>query len=65
MVYTSLNISSDDALNGTTALNMYALAQGSKVLRVHDVKEASQSIELYKLIRDSDKEICAESTLYE
>lgn len=56
MIYSNLGISADDALNGTTALNMYALAKGAKVLRVHDVREAVQTVELFKLIRNSDKD---------
>lgn len=36
------------ALNGTTVLNTIALLNGAKVLRVHDVKEAMQSIALVK-----------------
>lgn len=47
MIYKTLNCTPQEALNGTTALNMYALTQGAKILRVHDVKEASETIELY------------------
>ena len=36
------------ALNGTTVLNTLALANGASILRVHDVKEAKQAIELWK-----------------
>ncbi len=36
------------ALNGTTVLNTIALMNGADILRVHDVKEAKQSVELYK-----------------
>lgn len=47
MIYKTLNITVDKALNGTTALNMVALMEGAKILRVHDVKEACETIELY------------------
>ncbi|MEQ8359692.1 MAG: dihydropteroate synthase [Cytophagales bacterium] len=47
MIFKSLGIEADGALNGTTALNMLALAQGANLLRVHDVKEAKETIELY------------------
>jgi dihydropteroate synthase len=47
MVWRTLNIQVEDALNGTTALNMLALANGADILRVHDVKEAVQCIKLY------------------
>lgn len=44
MIYKHLGISPEEALNGTTALNMIALQNGAKILRVHDVKEAKQCI---------------------
>lgn len=46
MIYKTLEISANEALNGTTALNMFALMQGANILRVHDVKEAKETIEL-------------------
>ena len=49
MIYKSLNIKPEEALNGSTALNMIALLQGASILRVHDVKEAAEAVELYKL----------------
>lgn len=48
MIWRTLNITADEALNGTTALNMYALTQGAKILRVHDVKEAMQTVRLFE-----------------
>lgn len=51
MIYKSLNISVDDALNGTTALNMLALQKGADILRVHDVKEAVECVKLFNLIK--------------
>jgi dihydropteroate synthase len=50
MIYKRLKITSDEALNGTTALNMVALINGASILRVHDVREAMQTVELYKQI---------------
>ena len=47
MIYKQLNIEPKDALNATTALNMVALQKGAKILRVHDVKEAKQVLDLY------------------
>jgi len=46
MIWKTLNISPDDALNGTTSLNTIALLKGANILRVHDVKEAMQAIRL-------------------
>jgi dihydropteroate synthase len=45
-IYKTLGITADEALNGTTVLNTLALQQGASILRVHDVKEAVQAIEL-------------------
>jgi dihydropteroate synthase len=47
MIYKTLNTTAEEAINGTTALNMLALVNGANLLRVHDVKEAKQTIELY------------------
>lgn len=46
MIWKTLNITPDDALNGTTTLNTVALLKGASILRVHDVKEAMQAIQL-------------------
>lgn len=51
MIYKKLEISAAEALNGTTALHMATLLNGADLLRVHDVKEAVQTIELFKAIR--------------
>ncbi|MEN0003951.1 MAG: dihydropteroate synthase [Bacteroidota bacterium] len=48
MIYKSLNITAADALNGTTALNMVALQQGARILRVHDVQAAVETIKLWQ-----------------
>jgi len=48
MIYTLLDTDAEGALNGTTAANMLALLGGASILRVHDVKEAFQTIEIYK-----------------
>jgi dihydropteroate synthase len=46
-IYKTLGVDAEDALNGTTALNMLALEQGASVLRVHDVKAASEAVKLW------------------
>lgn len=51
MIYKSLGTHASEALNGTTALHMAALLKGADILRVHDVKEALESITLYHKIR--------------
>jgi dihydropteroate synthase len=47
-IWKTLGISPDYALNGTTALNMAALMKGANILRVHDVKEARETIQLFE-----------------
>jgi dihydropteroate synthase len=47
MIWRSLDISPEESLNGTTALNMAALMNGATILRVHDVKEARQCVKLW------------------
>jgi dihydropteroate synthase len=46
MIYKKLGINSDESLNGTTVLNTLAILRGASILRVHDVKEAKQIIDL-------------------
>ncbi|MES2589407.1 MAG: dihydropteroate synthase [Bacteroidota bacterium] len=46
MIYKKLNITEEEALNGTTVLNTLALLKGAKIIRVHDVSEATQIIGL-------------------
>ena len=50
MIYKTLTITSEESLNGSTALHMVALQNGAKILRVHDVKEACQTIKLFSLV---------------
>ncbi|MEO6884207.1 MAG: dihydropteroate synthase [Bacteroidia bacterium] len=46
MIQNVLNISAAESLNATTSLNTIALLNGATILRVHDVKEAKQAVEL-------------------
>ena len=48
MIYKTLKISAQEALNGTTVLNTIALMKGADILRVHDVKEAVEAVKLVK-----------------
>jgi dihydropteroate synthase len=59
MVWKTLGITPDEALNGTTVLNTIALMKGADILRVHDVREAVQAVRLVEMIkaRDEKKEI--------
>ena len=46
MIYNLLDTTAEKALNGTTAINMMAVQNGAKILRVHDVKEAMECIKI-------------------
>ncbi len=48
MVYKTLGISAEAALNGTTALHSWALQKGAHILRVHDVAPAMECIQLFE-----------------
>lgn len=52
MIYKLLQIDATEALNGTSALHMVALQQGSKILRVHDVREANEVIQLWSQLEN-------------
>ena len=51
MIYKLLQIEVGDALNGTSVLNTVALQQGVQILRVHDVKEAHQAVQLIEKLK--------------
>lgn len=55
MVWKTLGISPDEALNGTSVINTFALMKNADILRVHDVKEAVQAIRLFKKIMENGK----------
>lgn len=50
MIHKSLGITANEALNGTTVLNTIALQKGANILRVHDVKEAMECVNLFNLV---------------
>jgi dihydropteroate synthase len=54
-IYQTLGITSAEALNGTTALHTIGLLNGASILRVHDVKEAVETIKLFESYVDADK----------
>jgi dihydropteroate synthase len=45
-IYKTLNITAEEALNGTTVLHTAGVLNGASILRVHDVKEAKEVIDL-------------------
>lgn len=52
MIYRTLGISAEESLNGTSILNTIALTKGADILRVHDVKEAVECVNLFQKLRE-------------
>ena len=53
MIYTPLDCSADEALNGTTVINTIALLQGAHFLRVHDVRAAAEAVKLTTMVMNN------------
>lgn len=51
MLYKTLGISANEALNATTSANTIALLNGANILRVHDVKEAAEAIKIVQQLK--------------
>jgi dihydropteroate synthase len=54
MIYKTLGTNAAQALNGTTALHAVALTKGANILRVHDVKEAVECVELIEALKQTE-----------
>lgn len=52
MIYKLLNETPEEALNGTTAVHAIALMKGAKILRVHDVKAAVETVRIFNALKD-------------
>lgn len=55
MIREVIETSPAESLNGTTALNMFALTKDIHILRVHDVKEAVQTVKLFNKIKNTNE----------
>lgn len=53
MIWRVLNITPEEALNGTTVLNTISLLKGAHILRVHDVKECVEVIKLTQALKNN------------
>lgn len=51
MIFSLLNTTAQEALNGTTVLNTIALMKGAAILRVHDVKECVEAVKIYNMMK--------------
>lgn len=56
MIYKFLKTTPEESLNGTTVLNTFSLLSGAHILRVHDVKEAADTVRLIDKINNPDKD---------
>ncbi|MDE7123444.1 MAG: dihydropteroate synthase, partial [Alistipes sp.] len=56
MIYRALGVSPAESLAGTVALGWECLRQGAAILRVHDVKEAVDTVRLFALYRRQERE---------
>lgn len=52
MVYKLLGGGPEDALNGTTTLHAIALMKGARILRVHDVKAATETVRIFQALKE-------------
>ena len=52
MIYRLLGTQPEDALNGTTVLNTMALMKGASILRVHDVKAATEAVRIVQAVKE-------------
>lgn len=53
MIWKFLGITPGEALNGTTVLNTVSLLKGAHILRVHDVKEAVETVRIVEKLKEA------------
>lgn len=53
MIWRTLGVTPEESLAGTVALGMAALMNGADILRVHDVREAADTVRLFQAMRDA------------
>ena len=53
MIYRLLDITPQEALSGTTVLDTICLLKGADILRVHDVKEAVETVRIVQAMRNN------------
>ena len=53
MIWRLLEITPQEALNGTTVLNTISLLKGAHILRVHDVREAVEAVKIVETMKMS------------
>lgn len=53
MIYRLFDVTPQEALNGTSILNTFALLHGAHILRVHDVREAVEAVKIVEKLKPS------------
>ena len=53
MISKTLDVKTEHALNGTTVANTIALMKGADILRVHDIREAKEAIQLVQMLKNA------------
>lgn len=61
MIYSLLGGTPQDALNGTTVLDTIALMKGADILRVHDVREAVETVTIVTAMRNAGTDLALPS----
>ena len=61
MIYKLLGGGPEDALNGTTAIHAISLQKGANILRVHDVKAATEVVRIMAAMQKNIKPSCQPS----
>lgn len=56
MIWKLLGVTPQEALNGTTVLNTISLLKGAHILRVHDVREAVETVRIVEALRAGKKD---------
>ncbi|MFA6832898.1 MAG: dihydropteroate synthase [Bacteroidaceae bacterium] len=54
MIYNLLGCTANEALNGTSVLHTIAIQKGANILRVHDVKEAVETVKILEMLNNQD-----------
>jgi dihydropteroate synthase len=57
MIQKVLGVSAQEALHGSSVLHTLALSKGAHILRVHDVKEAKEVVQLVNQVHKPEKRI--------
>lgn len=61
MIWDTLSVKPEQALNGTSVLHAVALLNGADILRVHDVREAVQVVKLIEALKDAGDKGCGKT----